>query len=460
MLAPGPARAATLLLDALCEREDAPPPADGVAPEVLRERLREGDGAARDEALAFAHGRSLRPRVAALLAMEHARVTLPDGGELSVDEAERLLANKEDRRTFAPLRKALDAVARGPLEAGEEAGEDFEDALEEAGLSTTSELVDVEGARASLDAFLGETRALGETCLEVLESEGGAPARDPAALSRALDLPDEAGGFSSQAALAFGRALSAAAERRRARGLVRLVVPRALAGLVVTAAPGPVRVGSCAALRAWRFASLVDGAASGVAAALFSEQQLSAPGEDAARTFGRALGLSSLSPTVRMAILDEGARAAEKKSRVGRATWLLHARLRAAVARALLVEGDDPEQRFELAHDAVVEALGASPEAALVRSLLLPPWPGLVRLRGRVASLGGFAVGTALAVDLHLRLRERFDEAFALVPAPYDLVADAAQPLADGAVALAQLVDGGAPSTRAGPLVSWASELL
>jgi hypothetical protein len=140
--------------------------------------------------------------VARALAREEVRVSLEDGTALSLDDAERLLARKEERRAHRPLRGRIDVALR-PVRYFVEYESD-----------------------ALWQEFLTGTRALAEAATETLATLAGEGLEDAAALGRALDLPEPWCDARAALQLVAGARDAAGSAARAVR------VPRALAGAV------------------------------------------------------------------------------------------------------------------------------------------------------------------------------------------------------------------------------------
>jgi hypothetical protein len=171
------------------------------------ERTERGDAAAlRADALCAA----LPARIDRALAAERVDVVLRDGSTLSLDDAERLLANKEDRRAHRPLRASIDDALRPHRQ--------FRDYQ-----------IDADEARVLLERFLVLSQGLRDAALEALAALGDERPEDAASLCRALDLPDGHGAFGEAVTThLLGRARDAAG-----RNVARVRAPRDLAGAVL-----------------------------------------------------------------------------------------------------------------------------------------------------------------------------------------------------------------------------------
>lgn len=234
---------------------------------------------------------------AAAMAREAVLVVLADGSALALDDAERLLARKEERGPHRTLRSAIDAS-----------------------LDQVRHLIDYgyepSSAPVGVEAFLAATGDLAGGALAALETLGGAAIEDAPALAWALDLPAPA--FQEAPALAIVAAVRAAA----GVNLRSVRVPRLLAGVVLV--DDEVRFGLFPGLqRAHRFCRTVEGGLTGLA-----QMAVAAPGVGAAMTLG------ALTPAaLRIAGLSRSD--AERCARIAMACAVLHAR----AAAALLVAG-------------------------------------------------------------------------------------------------------------------------
>lgn len=448
------AHLARALLHELARREPPPPPP--VESQEEARELRDDDlGRARDVALVHAHRATLSARVTAAVALDRAPIVLDDGTRMSLDETERVLADKEERRTFAPLRHSLERAREAGMEPVREAAERFQQELSEVLEHPREELASPKDAAASLDRLLADLKDAATEARSALAREGRAGLEDPVGLARGLDLPDPAG-FADGGVRRLGRALLEATGEHRQRAMTALRVPRSLSGLVVTAEEGAVRVGTAPSARASRYLSLVAALGAGVAVSLLAEDELSTTVEDEALLFGAALSFGASSAVVRRAVFDETSAEGDRRARILAATRLVRAQTVATAARVLLVgEGR------EALRDALGGTLGTDPPAAMLDAFLEPPWPGGASLRGRAASLGAEVVRLALGASVATALRDRYDEAFPLVPSPYELFGGARDALVDGAVTLGEVVGARADVEHPGSaLVAWTAELL
>jgi hypothetical protein len=233
-------------------------------------------------------------------------------------------------------------------------------------------------------------------------------------------------------------------------------VPRPLAGVVIGADEGPVRAAACPALTAGRFLALSSSLGAAVGLSLFEARELSTAVEEQALLFGAALSLGVSAPVVRRGVLDEAAGDAERRARVLAATRLVLAQASALAARVLL----DGEGR-EALREALGSTLGSDPPAEVLDELLAPPWPGLVELRAPAGAAGARVLRVALGSALALALRDRYDEAFVLVPSPYELFGAAREALVGRAVGALELAGARASAEHPGhALVEWTAELL
>jgi hypothetical protein len=351
------------------------------------------------EDLAAAHLDLLDERAANALALERARVQL-EGSTLDLDDAERTLARKEERRLFPPLRDRIAGALRPFLDVERDAANRLVDDLE---LEEESD--------PRLDALVARLREPAAVALEVLGGE----------LPRALDPVCPAGGYAEAAARALVRAARDASPEVR-RPLTRVRAPRALAGHVVTRARGPARALWSPALRGARFSRLLEGSATALVAALIGEG--TDHGDVAAAILGSALASGLSGAVVRKAVTDDSR--AREHERELRARAVLETFLVAATARA------PGEETREL----VASALGADfdPWCAL-------PWPGFGPLAGPRAATGGRALRTAHGAALHAALREQFDEAFPIVPPVLERLRTAGRALASGALSIFALFE-------------------
>jgi hypothetical protein len=357
-----------------------------------------------DAAVLRAHQLTLGPRVRAALAADSVEVVVADGTALSLAAAERQLVNRESDRVFVPLRVAL-ARAQAPHDRPFALRSAWRAALalpEPAAPSTTA---------AALRAFLLASRAVGEAAREVLGDLGGVDVDSGVTLERALDLPEPAL-FGEPLALALAKAAKAALPKDAA-ALLRVAVPRALAGGIVVddgasdadadgaagAADGAraVRLLWATPFRAARFAALMTGLGRALVAAI--------PG--AAPRPG--LSLLATEPAARRAIGDDKA-AATRAFHVVVARAIVDAR--AAAAGALVVAdgvGDIEEER-ERARQAVRDAVGIDVGDGPAVARLLAPLPDGQRVQGAAVAVVDEAIArAAAATDAHA-VRDALDE--------------------------------------------------
>lgn len=466
-----------------------------------------------ERALAFAHGQTIAARATAAIAADQSEVRLASGERLARDAADHALFLKEEKRVFEPLRQSIDqalgaydGVQSVPFSAAmRQAGAAESDTLPPAPPlvgATDAKKSDAEEseanaserraedpqasgdgdakteqapssldiARGALEQLLSTTEEAFAGAVAALEGAGGVPLSGASAIGRALDLGFVDGAFATERHLALSGALKQGAQSAMGRPIVRTKAPRDLAGHVVTAAPGPIRVLSAPTLRARRFldVTLASGAAIG-ASVMGEDGTAGALADSIGRSVGGACALGLFSPTVLRAISGESQMKCERDARTLRAILVVKAVLQAQAAsvycellagwdredksvpafdhseegRAAAVEQahEREEELLETARSAVAQRMGDDVGAPMIRALLAPPLPGSLQLSGRLLRAGSGALGVAAAVSLTLSLRDRFDEAFALIPNVYEQVADARAPLLRGAVHLLQLFD-------------------
>lgn len=268
------------------------PPAP--APDAqLRARAADGDAGAVQALADHAQAAPCVALATAARAREHAQVELADTTTLSLDDAERLLAAKEERAPHRVLRQALERTV--------DEYRYFEDCR-------------IETAPAALiDAFLAGTAGVASAALEALEQVGGGAVDDAASLAWALDLP------SSSFELARAMALLAAARAAAGVPLACVRVPRALAGLVVVVEQAKLCVPD-AGFRADRWCRVVNGGAEVLAAA-----------RPASGSMQTGFGLGAVLPAV-LRQVGYGRVEAERVCRIASARALLLTRARAALA--------------------------------------------------------------------------------------------------------------------------------
>jgi hypothetical protein len=313
--------------------------------ERVRGRARDGDAEAQALVAWAAAEAAWADRVARALARERVTVTLADGSGLSLDDAEKLLAKKEEERAHVALRDSIERAV-SPFR-------HFSDHRS----GGTDEKVD----RA---AWLSATRPARDAALELLGTLGHEEPRSPRALCRALDLPSASGAFSEAAALALLVPIREAAGPSLVRGVKRTRVPRALAGIALENLP-EARFGTCTpTLRFQRHARSLLGAATAIAAALHDFPNESGHIRGApARAAGTAVGLAALGAATRRAVLGESRTDADRHARIAGACAVLE--LRAAVALAAEAEagsdGRGGDERVDRAREALIDAWGGDP---------------------------------------------------------------------------------------------------
>lgn len=260
---------------------------------LLRARAADGDlGAvqALADAAESARGVAL---AAAARAREHAQVVLADATTLSLDDAERLLAAKEEHGPHRALREALERAL--------DEYRQFDDCPSET------------SSGGPVAAFLTGTADLATAALEALEVLGGGKVDDAASLAWALDQP--APSFElprAMALLAAGRAAAGVA-------LPCVRVPRALAGVVVVIEQAKLCVPDTG-WRADRWWRVVNGGT-----------QVLASAQPATDVLLRGFGLGAVLPSVLRQVGYERAEA-ERVCRVASARALLLVRASAALA--------------------------------------------------------------------------------------------------------------------------------
>ncbi|MFZ9887755.1 MAG: hypothetical protein ACO3JL_09655 [Myxococcota bacterium] len=421
----------------------------------LRESREDDPDGIRWQALLLAQHETLPRRVALALEQDRAPVVLDDGTKLPRDDAERLLARKEETRAFLPLRRSLDRSDEGFRRRWQQEREHFDAHVDAVLDGATSSLPQPERAKESLTVLV---RDLADACQEakdILARAGHVDLETPASFARGIDLPDIAG-FSEATSRGLGRALREAARPFGQRDLRAVKVPRLMGGLVVTAATGPIRIGHCFTSGAGRWLADVEAAGIGVGCTLFASGRLTPALEDQAHVLGNALALLVDRPFLRRALLGEDSGSSEGRARITAATRLLRTRIEARVALALL---EDPER--EAVREHLASFLGFDPPASLLDGLSLPPWPGRRQMRVQAAALGARAMQRALGARLALALRDRFDEAAGIVAAPYEHLAGAKEALADGHLDIFGLFDVAYTEEAPGKaLVAWSGELL
>lgn len=349
---------------------------------------------------------ALPERLGRALAFERCQVALADGSALPLDDAERLLAQKELGAPHLALRGLLDDAcahfqqfhfyrsvgAFGAFGVG--AGADR-------ALPRRQTLV--------LEEVLAGTAGLRDAALEALGSLAGAPlgGRAGAALARGLDLPDDTGGFGAVLTLAL---LRAAREAAQPTGVVaRFAAPRQLAGVVLDDGDA-VRFAHPPVLERWRRHQLTvqAGAEALVRACLGGTR---ADRASAATALGRAFSLGLLGTSTRRR-LGASRSDAERAARVAACTLVLELRARAALALAAdLDDAPSDRDRLGVAREVLTKAWGTEPASSTAAELLTPSWTRAEPIRATVAAE---ALCGLDAVQAALTLRDRFDEGYAL----------------------------------------------
>lgn len=443
-----------VVLDELASRAPAPAP-DLATLEEARELRGDDLAAARELALVYAHRATLSERVRAAVAADRAPVILEDGSRLSRDETERVLASKEEKRAFAPLRRSLERAAAPARDRRDNAHERFHEVLLEVLEHPREEVPVADDAAAALNRFLADVKDAAQEARSALAREGRVSLEDPAALARGLDLPDPEG-FADGGIRRLGRALLESAGEHQQRAVKAVRAPRSLAGVVIAADEGPVRTATCPSCSAGRFLALSGGLGNSVALSLLEAGELEPLFEDQALVFGAALTFGFSAAVARVAALEEPAGIAERRARVLAATRLVRLQLQAYAALVLL----DGEGRDAL-REILAGVLGTDPPGALLDDLVAPPWPGLTHLRGPAAAAGAAVLRASLGAAAAAALRDRYDEAFALVPSSYELFGGAREALIGGAVGVLDLVGASFDVEHPGrALVEWTSEML
>jgi hypothetical protein len=379
----------------------ARPPAGAELERVVEQREAGEPGATRLLRLT-AQAHALGERLAGARAADNAPVLLADGSRLSLGDAERKLAQKEERRAFAPLREAMELSSADGRER-ERVGESILRAF--ASDVGVAERVD-EDERARLDAI---ESALREPALAALAVLSEAPPTDPTSWARALDRPAPEGA-PLDVVKALGRALLEAGGARLERPVRMVTAPRALAGTVLSAGADVVRVAVAPAGTVARAARLLDGCGGAALAALDRDEH----------GLGIAVGVSLASAALRTRVLDEDRQRAQRYARLDAAGRAARAWLTAVGARAACDE-DDPD----VVAEALASACGCRLPAATLHELARPPWPGTADTpalpRATLLSLEAQLTAAALARGL----RDSFDEEWPLRGSFWELLGDA-----------------------------------
>ena len=380
-------RAYARAVRALLQGRAPPAPADalpGPADAALDERAASDDD---DDALVLRARRQLAAlpeRVRRAVDAEAAPVLLADGSRLTLDQAERLLANKEERAAHRTLRALVDASV-SPFRQFEIHRSDARHAA-----TTTA---------TALEAFLVDTRGLRDAALDALGTVGGECPTDAPSIARALDLPDGDGAFGEATLLALLAAARHAA--RPARKVSRVRAPRAMSGAVFDDGDDVRFAHPPAIARYRRFARTLT---AGVHALVVARGPTPArrSGDDAALAGALHLGLLAAGATRRVTAASRAH--GDRIARVAVATGLLC--VRAQVRLALSAEPDE-------AREGLVDALGVDPGAALLAELARPAWTCFDDPCTR-------ALSSIRAAAIALALRDTLDESYALEPATWN----------------------------------------
>lgn len=364
----GGAERAILSRAVLAALKGAEPEPLATPPRAALEELADGGDPDAQRTLALLRRLEDVPRrVQRALAIEAVDVVLADGSQLPLDEAERLLANKEDRRVHAALRRSVDD-ATAPFRQFRRYGSDAR-------------------TRGIAKAFVVDTVALRDAAREAVAALGGAPLEDAASLAWGLDLPDAQGAFGDDAT----RALVAAMRDAVRTPPAAFRAPRAMAGAALDgryAWPSGLR-------RADRHLRTIEAFATSSAWARTSHHDV-----------GMAAAFTLASAPVRQAAgMDR--RSAERAARICAATIVLRAR--ASLALAALREDAAKDE----AREAVSAALGVDPGPSLLARLAEPSW----------ASLDDETPRAFLHAPAHLlALRDAFDETWVLRREAWDAI--------------------------------------
>lgn len=292
----------------------------------------------------------------AALQRELLQVPLADGSALPLDDAERLLSAKEERRPHRALRSAVDGAL---AELRQFRGCRYDDA----------------SAHETGEAFLRDTADLAEAALEALERLTGVALEDEHALAWALDLPSPA--FEVARALELLAAVRASIELP----LPSVRVPRALAGVVLHEGVAKLGIFPRGA-RAARWGRLVEGGAVVAAASCGIDTVV-----------GRAFALGAMTPPV-LTRIGLGRDVAERAARIAAVRALVGVRACVALANRAWEEAV-----------ALLTTRSVRPSAAL-RELVDPTALGEDPRAAADDQLGAAAAALAL--------RDAWDEGFVL----------------------------------------------
>lgn len=413
-----------LLKSQACPAPELPPR------RALQERAAAGEAAAARALRLVDELDRLPRRVEQALLLENADVLLADGSRLPLEDAERLLAVKEERRPHTALRGSIRA-ALAPIRQFEHCRSDAATrALASQFLVATTGLRDAaREALASLGGGGTGGSSSGSAGGSSGSSGGGAGGsahvllENPDALAWALDLPDANGAFGEErtkALIASARAAAAAAQGGAQAGgtATAFRAPRAMAGVALRAgasAGSHARYAWPSLRRCDRHMRTLEAAGTALTWSVVPGGVAGAAGA-ADIAFGVAAGLALTSTAVRRAIgVDR--REAERASRICAATFVLRARASFALASLSTPSAEQAhaapdeeaaEQIEDEARTAMIAALGADPGRALLAELASAslPWVSVEDHERSRALLR--------APQCALRMRDDFDEAWVL----------------------------------------------
>jgi hypothetical protein len=312
-------------------------------------------------------------------------LALADGSHMPLARAERILAEKEGDRAFAPLGRTVRRHLREARRADVVAGDGAPPQVAEA-----------------MSVIADDIRTLGPAAREALAALGRVPWRtDGDHLARALSLPVPEAAFLDDRARSLLRAAREALAPVVVRPLLAIKVPRCFTPCVVVH-DDTVRYGARETLRAGPFTALLD---DGARALLAATRPSGFTGHESALAFALASALSGSS--MRRRVLDEDKRSAEHAARVLAATTVLRVEAALTIARAL----DDSAGDIVHVHDAISSTLGA-PLEELVFEFIGPALDGFPRAPAWRAHRR--VIEVAQGAQLALALRDRRDETWPL----------------------------------------------
>lgn len=344
-------------------------------------------------------------------------IALADGSHLPLSRAERVLAEKESDRAFAPLARLVRRHERDARHADPVPYQSPSSAVSEA-----------------MAAVAADIATLGPAAREAMAALGHVPWRiDGDHLARALSLPVPEAAFLDDRARTLLRAARSAFSSVLVRPLAALKVPRFFTPCVIVH-DDTVRCGVRETARARPFMALLD---DGARALLAATRKSGFTTHESALAFALASALAGVG--ARRRALDDEKRTAELAARVVAATTVLRIETALTIARAT----DESDGDLAHVHDAVSSVMGA-PLEEMVFELIGPALDGFP---DRTASRAHQRiVDVAHGALFGLALRDRKDEIWPLA--------------AQVGEAVAELQNEALPAPRQGALVDLLGPLL